>query len=38
MSTSDVIATIGVANSYGDGFLKVTEQVAAAKGVKIVEV
>ncbi len=30
------IATIGVANSYGDGFLKVTEQVAAAKGVKIV--
>jgi branched-chain amino acid transport system substrate-binding protein len=30
------LATIGLANSYGDGFLKVTEQVAAAKGVKIV--
>lgn len=30
------IATIGVANSYGEGFLKVTEQVAAAKGVKLV--
>lgn len=30
------IATIGVSNSYGEGFLKVTEQVAAAKGVKIV--
>ncbi len=30
------LATIGVSNSYGDGFLKVTEQVAAAKGVKLV--
>ena len=30
------MATIGVANSYGEGFLKVTEQVAAAKGVKLV--
>jgi len=30
------IATIGVSNSYGEGFLKVTEQVAAAKGVKLV--
>lgn len=30
------LATIGVANSYGEGFLKVTEQVAAAKGVKLV--
>ena len=32
------IATIGVSNSYGEGFLKVTEQVAAAKGVKVVAV
>ena len=32
------IATIGVSNSYGEGFLKVTEQVAAAKGVKLVAV
>lgn len=32
------LATIGVANSYGEGFLKVTEQVAAAKGVKLVAV
>jgi branched-chain amino acid transport system substrate-binding protein len=30
------IATIGLANSYGEGFLKVTEQVSAAKGVKLV--
>ncbi len=30
------LATIGAANSYGDGFLKVTEQLAAAKGVKLV--
>lgn len=30
------LATIGVASSYGEGFLKVTEQVAAAKGVKLV--
>ncbi|WP_341892875.1 ABC transporter substrate-binding protein [Variovorax sp. YR752] len=30
------LATIGVSNSYGEGFLKVTEQVAAAKGVKLV--
>ncbi len=32
------LATIGVANSYGDGFLKVVEQVAAAKGVKLVAI
>lgn len=30
------MATIGLANSYGDGFQKVVDQVAAAKGVKIV--
>ncbi|MFT3666086.1 ABC transporter substrate-binding protein [Piscinibacter sp.] len=32
------IATIGAANSYGDGFLKVVEQLAAAKGLKLVAV
>lgn len=30
------LATISVANSYGEGFLKVAEQLAAAKGVKLV--
>jgi branched-chain amino acid transport system substrate-binding protein len=30
------IATISTTNSYGEGFLKVTEQVAAGKGVKVV--
>jgi len=30
------IATISASNSYGEGFLKVVEQVAAAKGVKLV--
>jgi branched-chain amino acid transport system substrate-binding protein len=30
------IATIGLANSYGEGFLKVTEAVSTAKGVKLV--
>ena len=30
------LATISTTNSYGEGFLKVTEQVAAAKGVKVV--
>lgn len=29
------MATIGIANSYGDGFLKVVESLAPAKGVKI---
>ena len=30
------IATIGVANSYGDGFLKVVESLAPSKGIKLV--
>ncbi len=30
------LATISVANSYGEGFLKVTEQLAGVKGVKLV--
>lgn len=29
------IATIGVANSYGDGFLKVVETLAPTKGIKL---
>ncbi len=29
------IATIGIATSYGDGFLKVTEAIAAQRGVRI---
>ena len=32
------LATIGIATSYGEGFLKVTENGAAARGVKIVAV
>ena len=30
------IATIGFANSYGEGFLKAVEQLAPAKGIKVV--
>ena len=29
------MATIGVANSYGDGFLKVVESIAPSKGIKL---
>jgi len=30
------LATIGLANSYGDGFLKVTEKLAKEKGIQLV--
>ena len=30
------VATIGLANSYGDGFLKVVENLAPTKGIKLV--
>ena len=30
------LATIGIATSYGDGFLKTTEALAPAKGIKVV--
>lgn len=32
------LATIGLSTSYGEGFLKVTEQIAAQKGVKLVAI